>query len=79
MTYDGHAADHVIRFPRPSSSIFAYFLLLKHYFPLLPLLLLLLVSMHEALCVDYCTMQAVMSMMSIIVGVLSVISSEVKF
>jgi len=24
MTFDGHAADHGIKFPRPSSSIFAY-------------------------------------------------------
>jgi len=54
------------------------FLLLKHCFPLLLLLLLLLMSMHEAFCEDYCTMQAVM-LMSIIVCVLSVVSSEVKF
>jgi len=24
MTYDGHATDHVMKFPRPSSSVFAY-------------------------------------------------------
>jgi len=42
------------------------------------LLLLLLMSMHKALCVDYCTMQAVI-LLSIIFCVLSVVSSEVKF